>query len=137
MRIFFLLPFVTGKNIRHGRSAGAEIAGEVAASIGTSVMEPITQVVDTLSNFGSNIVQTAYIVKEYELNKKQLAIAEQDLISSRMQTKIAVDALDWEKEKFRIEQKLQAEDSKEAAQLQRELNTNMVNVMGHMANTLE
>jgi len=145
MRIFlFLLPLVIGKDVRQRRNAGAaiagEVAGEVAADVAGTVLNPITQVVDSFSNFGSMInscVQTGYMVKEYELNKRQLAISEEELKINRLQAKIAQNALDWDKEKFRIEQILNEQDTKAAAKLQKELNANMVNVMRDMANILQ
>ena len=119
MRIFlFLLHLAIGKDIRRRRNAGAEVAGEVAGEVAEgvagTVLNPITQIVDTFSNFGSMInscVQTGYMVKEYELNKRQLAISEEELTFNRLQAKLAEETLDWEKEKFRIEQILSNENT--------------------------
>jgi hypothetical protein len=135
---------VIGKDIRHRRNAGAaiagEVAGEVAADAAGAVLSPITQIVDSFSNFGSminSVVQTAYMVKEYELNKKQLAISEEELTLNRLQTKLAEETLDWEKEKFRIEQILNQEDTEAAHELQKQLNANMVDAMGRMTEFLK
>ena len=112
-------------NIRRRRNAGADSAGKVAGKVtedaakasGSSflrALNPITQIVDTVSNFGSMInscVQTSYMAKEYELSKKQLAISEEELTFNRLQAKLAEETLDWEKEKFKMEQKLNQEDT--------------------------
>ena len=147
MRInLFFLFLVIGSNTRHSRRKNRKRTRKrpnetrLKPRNALPFIEPVLTVVDSFSNFGSMVnscVQTAYMVKEYEINKRQLAISEQELKNNRLLAKIAKNTLDWEKEKFRIEQILDKEDTKATAELQKQLNANMVDAMGRLTKFIE
>ena len=129
-----------GKDIRQRRNAQVAAPAVPAAPQSSSTGLSFTGVLDSLLNIGSfanSCIQTSYMIKEYEINKKQLAISEEELLLNREQTKIAEETLDWDKEKFRIDMRISQDSAKATAELQKQLNANMVNVMGHMSDILE